>query len=616
MLEAQDRRLLLDSLRPPDGYDLDCAIGTTYTLDLLALLTAPLGFTLFELSEAPDGKLNESDALVLLKAIRSYADRMVLFCQAGRIAPPARRHPLFASLENSVVEVNAPKEGGVFHPKVWVLRFTAPELPVRYRLLCLTRNLTFDRSWDTLLALDGELQDRKNAIGANRPLGDFLEALPGLAVLQPVTERVTGIAAKIAQEVRRVAFELPDQFDRAEFWPMGLRNSRTLPFDDRIERLMVMAPFLSPEALERLTEKGKNHVLISRLDSLQALTRKQLAGFSRVFAMSPGATVETEVNEIACDSAIPSTGLHAKLYVADQGWDASLWTGSANATSAALYHNVEFLVQLIGSKSKCGVDALLARSTGTTTLRDLLEAFVPSDVAVEPDAVEVLLEDKLEVARRAMGRVRWTSEVNPGSEPGIYRVALSSAQAVTLPTGTAVRCWPITVDEAMGRPLLVNDGTMGCVFEALSLEGLSAFVVFEVTVEHVGNSSSCRFVLNTQLLGQPAGRQDVLLRNMLRDRRQVIRFLLLLLSDSDIDLADPSLPEASGSEVQWGTMGSRHSEALLEPLMRALERDPGRLDQIDSLIRDLQSSGDATQLLPPGLQKIWGPIWEARRVHK
>lgn len=48
MLEPQGRRHLMETLRPPPGYELDRAIGTTYSLDLLALLTAPLAFTIFD----------------------------------------------------------------------------------------------------------------------------------------------------------------------------------------------------------------------------------------------------------------------------------------------------------------------------------------------------------------------------------------------------------------------------------------------------------------------------------------------------------------------------------------------------------------------------------------
>ena len=50
----------------------------------------------------------------------------------------------------------------------------------------------------------------------------------------------------------------------------------------------------------------------------------------------------------------PARDLHAKLYVADDGWNAHLWTGSANATDAAFgeNENVEFLVQLTGKKAR------------------------------------------------------------------------------------------------------------------------------------------------------------------------------------------------------------------------------------------------------------------------
>ena len=40
--------------------------------------------------------------------------------------------------------------------------------------------------------------------------------------------------------------------------------------------------------------------------------------------------------------------MHAKLFVIDHGWDASIFSGSFNATVHALKHNVEFMVELYG----------------------------------------------------------------------------------------------------------------------------------------------------------------------------------------------------------------------------------------------------------------------------
>ncbi|MGB8983043.1 MAG: hypothetical protein WCC12_14300 [Anaerolineales bacterium] len=143
MLEPTQRQHLLQALCPPEGYELTFAIGTTYSLDLMALLSVPLAFAQFDWEDAAGRPA--ADPLALLEALRRYADRLHIFCQVGAIAVPAKTQLLFGYLENSVFQVQAPNKGGVFHPKLWVLRFTAPDQPVLYRLLCLSRNLTFDR---------------------------------------------------------------------------------------------------------------------------------------------------------------------------------------------------------------------------------------------------------------------------------------------------------------------------------------------------------------------------------------------------------------------------------------------------------------------------------------
>jgi hypothetical protein len=66
MLDPYDRRHLMEILRPPDGYSLDFAIGTTFSLDLLALMTAPLAFTIFE----TECESRTPDPLVLLESLR------------------------------------------------------------------------------------------------------------------------------------------------------------------------------------------------------------------------------------------------------------------------------------------------------------------------------------------------------------------------------------------------------------------------------------------------------------------------------------------------------------------------------------------------------------------
>ena len=70
MLEPNERQLLLDCLRPPDGYALDRAVGTTYSLDLYALLSVPVAFV-FRLET--DGSFSVDD--LVTSAVRSVGDR-------------------------------------------------------------------------------------------------------------------------------------------------------------------------------------------------------------------------------------------------------------------------------------------------------------------------------------------------------------------------------------------------------------------------------------------------------------------------------------------------------------------------------------------------------------
>ena len=48
MLDPHDRVLFSEALQSPDGYQLSWAIGTSYTLDLVAAMAAPLAFALFD----------------------------------------------------------------------------------------------------------------------------------------------------------------------------------------------------------------------------------------------------------------------------------------------------------------------------------------------------------------------------------------------------------------------------------------------------------------------------------------------------------------------------------------------------------------------------------------
>jgi len=148
MLEPDSRLLLTEAFRPPSGFYLDYAVVTTYSLDLFSLLSSVLHLSLL----GGDLDSDQASLIAVLEALRRTTDRIRIFHQDGNILGPKRTFPLYSMLEPVLVPVNSPN-GGVFHPKVWVLRFRRDEATTM-RIVVLSRNLTGDRSWDVALVLE------------------------------------------------------------------------------------------------------------------------------------------------------------------------------------------------------------------------------------------------------------------------------------------------------------------------------------------------------------------------------------------------------------------------------------------------------------------------------
>ena len=85
-----------------------------------------------------------------------------MFVDQSGIAVPHSQRELYSALESSLHPVKAPN-GGVFHPKLWILRFIpADDGKPTIRLAVLSRNLTLDRSWDIALASEGSPFDKRS----------------------------------------------------------------------------------------------------------------------------------------------------------------------------------------------------------------------------------------------------------------------------------------------------------------------------------------------------------------------------------------------------------------------------------------------------------------------
>ena len=393
-LTPNNRATLTDALSPPFGHQLDAAIAATYSLDLTALLLTNLSFA--DVETLDEESINRLDPIRRLEAVRRHAARTTVFAQAGAIHVPKRFHAPFAFLEESVVEVAAPNDG-LFHPKVWVLRFTPQAASTcktqdhLHRVIVLSRNLTMDNSWDTVLVLD---EEDGGSIKA-KPAADFLNALPRLAV-RPLSRDREAQVLDVAHSLRKVRLKAPKPYTGGDLRAIGLNGRTFWPFNFAARRILAVSPFLTSSGVRALEKaqrgRAKNPlILVSRPESLDDIGPKELGRFhSKILLSTPEPEVELEESPShgsleKGDATSPTGGtdaelslrrhggLHAKTYIVDlpsrrNKADASLTvTGSANLTSHPWGQTVEFVALLEGPTSETGV---LATYQGRKENRD------------------------------------------------------------------------------------------------------------------------------------------------------------------------------------------------------------------------------------------------------
>ena len=630
MLGTRDRTLLLESLRPPVGYRLRRAIGTSYRLDLIALLTAPLAFTFFDAHD--DDGVPVADPVAVLEALRRHAGNVTLFCQAGAITVPRPEQTLLAYLEGSVVEVQPPRDEAIFHPKIWVLAFEAEEGSAIYRVLCLSRNLTFARSWDTCLCLEGWLRQRQRGYARNKPLAELLLALPGLAT-RPVRTELRKELERMAREIRKVDFQPPPPFTDFRVHNLGLGRRRSWPLPTAL-RSLVVSPYLAGSVVQRLAREHGLEVLISRPEVFEEVVRS--AGREALpktcYVLSPGAGLdardaqEEEPNgSSTVDGQVELAGLHAKLFLFENGQEARLFTGSANATVGAFQLNVEVLVELFGSKKDCGIASLLGREDDSRleTLRSLLQAYQPAEAPEPDDDSGKELETRVERLARSLGAAGLTATVREVDAEERWDMSLSG-ELPEFPSGALVKVWPVTlsseaarrierpVEEQSGAGDRAGPADTIATFRGMSFEALTGFFAFDVSLREGPHESRQRFAVTAELVGAPENRRELLLQSLLKDRHRVLRLLLLILMDEGADVSafvETANRDGSGSA---GAFVGWHEAALLEALLRSLSRSPDRIDEAARLIADLGRTKEGEGLLPERFTEIWAPVWAAR----
>lgn len=597
MLSPDVRAVAIDLLRPPNEHRLDFAVLTTYTLDLEALLALPLAV----LSQSDSG-IDElmADPLRLIAALQEAGERIHVFVDETGIAIPDQGKELVSTLETSVHPVRAPN-GGVFHPKVWLARFVPEEDdgPELLRLAILSRNLTFDRSWD--IALTSEAPAGRRRVAASRPLGELLATLPNLASKAGagLPEGISDAVAELAEQARRTAWPTPDGFDSPlEFQSFGVGSRRTEAWPPKGDATAVLAvaPFagaFGTKMVAALGREASKRTLIARPEELDLIAPAVLDGWSEVLVLSE----EPAAGETAEEARRPS-GLHAKIIAVEHRGQVTWYFGSANLTQAALTeHNVEVLARLTGRRAQLGIERFLEG------FRDLCEPYEPSLADTEEEDAALAEERRrgtqmLEGARTAIaqsGKLRVRCKRRDGD---IWNWRIDGEVAHTIREGVTVQVWPTSIPEEQSRPL-------DQLSWSLPVSSLTAFVAFRLSVG-VEDVDDLRFAMRLPAMGLPKDRTARILRSLIDSPTKFLRFLRALLGGVEGEsLFLPREGEGSSDAAWEGVFGG---ETLLEDLLRTASRNPERLDVVRRLVKDLRRTEDGRTIVPPDLYKLWQAI--------
>lgn len=328
----RDRTDYSGILMPPDGYRLDRAVGTTYSLDLEALTAVAI---CLGLSEETDSKLMQNP-IGMLNALQKVSDKIVLFCEAGQIKVPTKPTALSILLEKMVVEVALPKDRQLgrypsFHPKTWVLAYVNADGDKKYRFVVMSRNLTFDRSWDISFAMDSSKNVRQKK--KTQPICDFLDYLVmNVHNTSNNAGKKRNLIRGLCADIKDVSFSLDSKIFGEDFevLPLGIgKNAYRMQEDilfckergnanSTFNELVVMSPFLSESVIAdfNLTDRALSdckRTLVTRRSELGKLKASDVDNFTIYALKDEIIDGEEEISDELADKK--KQDIHAKIYL-------------------------------------------------------------------------------------------------------------------------------------------------------------------------------------------------------------------------------------------------------------------------------------------------------------
>lgn len=556
------RDIVYTDVLQSEGFVVDYAVCTTYSMDMPTLLSVPfmLG-TMCDLTEA-----TMQSPHLILEAVNRAANKFAVFCNAGCIAVPETQSKLYALMERSVVQVALPRKGAGFvnfHPKVWVVKETNPDTEeAQIKLVVMSRNLTCSTDLDVVCELVGKIGAELASQKAQRkhaPLVDFLRFLSNQTGEHTIRKHISNLC----EDINRIKnFDLDGSpFDDYNFFPMGIPAyngyDRCLQQNilNHAAEMLVISPFVDMNVLYDMTSCSPQakETLITRHASVKQ-------DMLELFNHGVYAPKEVLTDKAEKDTAVD---LHEKVYfvrrIEGKQSRNHLFLGSTNATRNGFERNVEFLLHLQFAPHKTPYKGFRSEiiNDDKDCMFEQVTAITDADGTKDDQNSERDMRNAIDCIKQA--------QINCAGNAYSITIRCKDVQGIT-----AYLC-PLGCDAK--EQTLAND----MAFEGLKLEQLTEFYVLRV--------KDLRRVIKITTKGMPTDERDkAIFRSLINTKAKFINYLAFMLTND----VEQYILESQQLERELLSGNAKEKEqiistSLYEDMVRMAYTNPERIVAIGKI---------------------------------
>lgn len=587
-------------LIPPPGFLLERAVATTYSLDLNALLAIPVAMYYSKTIETDFTK--NPDPFDVIHAISEAKKSVTVFCQRGKIQVPNKHNKLISFTQDCIVEVTPEKDYSSFHPKCWWLLFKNKKTGEKiFRCSVMSRNMTFDRSWDVAFSFDGvvgyEIQEK------NKPMLEMLKYL----------ERASGnkIDNQFKKDLQHTEFKVEYPFNNWSFIPIGISKNHTHPFlskNFKSDVLLMMSPFIDDKSLNDIASiLSKKSWLFSKKIELQKLKLETFGNVEKVYCI-PDIIVEGELDEIKADeipdSEPQSLDLHAKLFIKRKGNKNTWLLGSANLTAPAFGRNIECFIELKSNVNTTSPESIR---------KDLVCNVKEKKIFKEYEYCETQIDKNEEIFERQLRKIEFQlikfilkGKVLLNSKTGLYNYEINiDASHFSAPSHYKIYVLPFYEDKStnFGERLFPGQNNIIKFKNSIKESLLSNFFIINIIYKQICKKS---FIVKAEI-EIPKTRDGKILTEILHNSEKFLQYFRFLLSDTgtiDNILTDDGIQQNSNLSESWNIL-SKYRIPLYEELLKTSSQNPERLKIIDDLFTKILSNEETIDIISPEIIEVW-----------